>query len=524
MGTTMKWLLFVSVLWLSAVQGLSTALAAPPLPEDDLQRVKKAYSLALRVYKETKDAAGGVKSLEESAVSKLLKGRPDNMDMELYISILEDYAALLVGVPERKMEAAPLLKLVIEADKSRYSAYRSLGDLYYQLYQQQPEAKYQSLYQAAYRKYISWLRELQVGVALPTHIIDSVYAEQAQTACSLSRYLLDEKQFFDLNELLNPETHIEILAKNSEASASEALKRGGTFSSLIQSGVEGVQKSFIDIDNDGNDELHYSVNAGLGDCYRHLFYKTGAAGYEVFSNPLLDEYFKMGRICGQSKLSVLRFKGKNYLLEQQFAAADKMTFTLFDLKPDGGHEVLCTLLPSSHLQKSLQKNCDTSICNTLASNIDGIIAAEGQNGVEWLENDIASLNYATAVMNDPALQAFTQSQHQYWVDLNNDGQLELIARLWRQTEAGLQYEYRLFSKAGDVLVAMPIPENAAALGMDARSWFFVSNDNAQNYMVLYKVIERISIEGESSILYQLDILHWSPTGLKSIGQISVQQQ
>src|SRR5690606_23097450 len=116
------------------------------------------------------------------------------------------------------------------ADPARTSAYRSLGNLYHQLYAEQGQPQFQSIYIAAYKKYVGRLREQQQIVLLPQVVTDAVFAPQADI-CAFAGQMLNPTGLVDLRLFFNPETGVERYAK---ANAMEKGETGISYSGFVE--------------------------------------------------------------------------------------------------------------------------------------------------------------------------------------------------------------------------------------------------------------------------------------------------
>lgn len=322
------------------ISGITDKAVAQKLPPADVDKLQKAQRLAERVFAETGNAAGGVKVLEESGITELVQQRVAGVPRDAYVGLLETYASLLAQLPERRREAAGLLKAVVETDPERASAYLHLGNLYYQLYQAEPKDQYRTVYIAAYRKYVDRLRKQKQHILLSSPVIEAAYSSEGLDICIFTGRLLQEQQLADLNLFFNPETEISEMTKTEAGKEGEP---GASFTGFISGSAGVIRKSLIDIDNDGHPETWYSAATMMGNCQRNVFYRHMDGQSAVFSNDLLDSYYRPDRICKGSQIFFVRYLQQNYLLEQHPLKESGLKTVIFRLTPAGDYLQLCTL-------------------------------------------------------------------------------------------------------------------------------------------------------------------------------------
>ncbi|MBN1378032.1 MAG: hypothetical protein JXA04_02220 [Gammaproteobacteria bacterium] len=499
---------------------LTSQAYAYDLPATDLDKLNSAQRLAARVYQETKDAAGAVKVLEEAGVERLAKGRPGNMPVKDYLDVIEAYAGYLARTADTGDAAAEYLKTVIKADSKRASAYRSLGELYYRQFQQKADPQFQRIYQRAFARYVERILAARIKTELPQHIIEAVYP-QARDICLLVRNLNEQHRLNDLELLFNPEHEISELDLADPKGIHTLL--GASFAGLLQT-IEGpVTQSTIDIDNDGQAELRFSAHTSEG-CQRNLFYKKFGEQAALLSNDLLDEYYRGKRICAGSKLRIVHINNTNYIVEQQPTDTHQLDLQVFELRPSGEYIPHCRISPPTALERNLVNDCQAPVCKNLAGNINAIVAAEGQAGSEWLVSDVAAQKFNAGVVADPTLKPFIESPHQYQVDLDNDGEEELIARLWTPLTGGkLEYQYRLFEKQNEFWQLWNLPSPEEGIGPGPWQWFFIKAFENSNYIVAYTASKDVDAGSQPITKYQLTVYQLTKNQMTRLGVIRTQQ-
>ncbi|HEX7027268.1 MAG TPA: hypothetical protein VF268_08490 [Gammaproteobacteria bacterium] len=304
----------------------------------DIDKLRKAQRLAARVFDETGNAAGAVKVLEEAGITGLVKERVTGIPLKTYAGLLETYGSLLSKLPDRRREAPAILKTVIEIDPERATTYFHLGNLYYELYRQEPLDGYLAVYSSAYRKYVDHLRKHGRQVLLSSSIVDAAYESDGLDICGFTELLQQEGRLADLNLFFNPETEVTNLSK--AATGEEGLS-AASFTGFISGSIGPIRKSLIDVDNDGHPETWYSAAVMTGDCRRNVFYLHAEGQSTLLSNGLLDNYYRSDRLCSGGRIFFVRYLQQNYLLEQQPLERGAWETTVYRLTPDGDYLQLC---------------------------------------------------------------------------------------------------------------------------------------------------------------------------------------
>jgi hypothetical protein len=334
---------FVPLVFAILVGGIADeAIADKPAPAD-MDKLQKAQRLATRVFDETGNAAGAVQVLEEAGIGRLVEERIHGIPSGTYAGLLETYGGLLAWLPDRRQEAAAILKTVIETDPERASAYVHLGNLYYRLHRQEPHDSYMAVYSAAYRKYVDRLRKQKQQILLSSHVAEAAYGSGGLDICGFTARLQQERQLADLNRFFNPETEVSSLSKTE---AGEEGMPAASFSSFISGTTGIIRKSLIDVDNDGHLETRYSAAAMTGDCRRNVFYRHVDGQSMLLSSSLLDDYYRPNRLCEGGRIFFVRYLQQNYLLEQRPLPDEARKTTVYRLTPTGGYLQLCTVEPS----------------------------------------------------------------------------------------------------------------------------------------------------------------------------------
>ncbi len=499
---------------------VSSQVQAYELPAVEQDKLIAAQRLAARVYQETKDAAGAVKVMEEAGVQRLDKGQPSNMTRKSYLDILEAYGGYLARHAGADETAASYLKTVIKADSRRASALRSLGELYHRRYNAKPDPQYRRIYQGAFKKYVGLLLEQRGKIVLPSYISEAVYP-QAKDICSLVYGLNRQNRLADLTVLFNPERQVSELDLSNPEGIHTLL--GASFEDFKQSSTGAITRSKIDIDNDDSIELRFTARTAIG-CQRNLFYKKYGDQIALLSNNLLDQFYSADRICSGDALQMVRFGNVNYLLEVQAKSLQEPDLVIFELRPSGEYLQHCQTLRPSVLQQNLVQECQAPVCNQLARNIDSIVKEDGQVGSEWLVSDVSAQQFTQVALRDPVLKPFTESPHQYLVDLDNDGERELITRLWNTLPDGsMEYQYRLFKSRGGQWQAWTLPSADEGLTPGPWQWFFVQFFENLNYIVSYSASKDVNVASTPVMRYHLVVYILKNDRLSRLGEIRTHQ-
>ena len=489
------------------------------LPAAELDKLSAAQRLAARVFQETQDANGAVKVLEEAGVQRLEKGRPANMTAKVYLDLIEAYGSYLARIPGSGDAAVQYLKKVIKADPARATAYLSLGELYYRRFHTAGDPQYRRIYRGAFEKYVERLRAAGGRAELPQTVLESVYPH-VNDICLLVRQLNEERHLPDLDLFFNPERDVIEMDQSDPEGIQSRL--GASFDGFLQAVQGPVTQSTVDIDNDRQDEMRFSAATGDG-CRRNVFYKKFGEQTALLSNALLDEYYRGTRVCAGGSLHIARVKGINYIVEQQ-RRGDQTDLQVFELRPSGEYVQHCRISPATVLERNLVTDCQASICKYLAGRINKIVAADGQAGSEWLVSDISTQKFAADVLSDPGLQLFVTSPHQYLADLDNDGEKELIARLWRTLPDGkLEYQYRLFKMQDGVWQPWNLPVPDTGMGPGPWQWFFVESFENSQYIVAYTASKNQDAAARPVTVYSLVVYQLQNGELKRIGELRTQQ-
>lgn len=453
------------------------AAAGYTLTEAEREQLHKGRELAAKVYERTGDAAGAAAVMVEAGVKRLVIARPDDMAQAPYLQILEDYAGYLARVDGRAGEAAELLKTIIQADPARHSAYLSLGELYQRRYRATHDAQHRRIYTAAYEKYLEQLRRKDLHRLLPGHIVDAVYPD-VDGICELATHLHERDRLAELQQFFNPETNVRRLDPGDKTVRSLA-DSAVSFAGLVRSAEGAVRVAEVDLDNDGDRERRYSVVQG--DCRRNAFYKRFDEQTVLFSNELLDRYYPGGRICGDAALFPVRYSGAQYLVETQ---PDR--FEVYKLHPSGAYEALCRVRSSGELAQNLVSECEAPVCGHLASNIEAIVAAEGRVGAETPVAEGRGPEFAPSLRDEAGIRPYVDSEHHYTADLDNDGEAELIVRLWQErADKSPAYSHRVFEQRDGRWHRWQWP-----VDIDADHWFFVEPYDGVNYLVAYQALQQ----------------------------------
>lgn len=104
------------------------------LKREDIIRVSlslvEEHRLSLERFKQKGSANDAIDLLEAAGIGNALGKRPADIDLSIYVNILNDYAFFLSKTPNRHQEAIPILKRVIQLSPKRHIAYLNLGDTY----------------------------------------------------------------------------------------------------------------------------------------------------------------------------------------------------------------------------------------------------------------------------------------------------------------------------------------------------------------------------------------------------------
>lgn len=486
----------------------------------ELEKLASAQRLAARVFQETKDAAGAVNVLEEAGVRRLGKGRPMNMNVKAYLDTLEAYAGYLARADGGDEAAASYLTTVLKQDPKRSSAYRSLGELYYKRFRTNSDPQYRRIYQRAFIRYVEEVLAQGDKVLLPQYISEAVYP-QATNICLLVDMLKEQRRLSNLELLFGSERQLSQL----DLSDSEGIhtRLGPSFKGFMQTAVGPITRSIIDIDNDGYNELRFYATTANG-CQRNLFYKKYGEQTALLSNDLLDAYYRVDRICEQDSLQIIHFRNINYIIERKNPESELPDLQIYEIRPSGEYIQRCRLSPPTALQKNLEIDCQSPVCDHIAANIDKIVAADGQIGSEWLVTDVDSLKFAPDAAANTGLQPFISSEHQYLADLDNDGGKELISRLWQEQSGGkLEYQYRLFKLQNEQWQPWTLPSAVDAAAPGPWQWFFVEAFENNNYMIAYTATRVSEVNSSPTMHYKLTVYLLKQGRLTRVGELLTRQ-
>ena len=306
----------------------------------NLAELQQSQRLAQRVYQATQDIQGAVAVLEEQGITKLSELPAEQWSDNVHIELLEYYANLIAQLPTRRLEATRLLVELIKTAPERSAAYLSLGDMYYRLYQTEPNARHQTFYQRAYRKYLALLRQQPLTPGLLSPRILDAYYPTTGSVCDAVLEFMHTNSTDDISRFFNPETNFKTITSDTDSPAWQILRETG----LVQGSVSRLEQSTIDVDNDGQREVRYSTHINDG-CQRNLFYKQYSGQWALLSNALLKQYYQTGHLCGTDRLLFMRYQQQNYLLQQRTIADNTQQWSVFALNPTAEAEALCTLQP-----------------------------------------------------------------------------------------------------------------------------------------------------------------------------------
>ena len=141
-----------------------------------------AHKIALKIYKENKDANSAAVVLEKSDVRGLMEKRPSGMSAGTYISILNDYAFFLAETDDRYGDAIPVLKKVIELSPKREVAYLNLGDAYLKEFKKSNSEASRETAKQNYQRYAELLKEKGKNNRLPERVAELLWGNGYDTA------------------------------------------------------------------------------------------------------------------------------------------------------------------------------------------------------------------------------------------------------------------------------------------------------------------------------------------------------
>lgn len=486
--------------------------------EAELKKLLNAHRTANRVFAKTKNASGAVFTLKEAGVELLAKGRPPLMSNKDYLDVLESYANYLAYTKGGGDEAAKYLKLVIKTDSSRVSAYLYLGRLYRHRFESEKNPQFKRIYKRSFEKYVQGLLDNAVTTVLEEDVAEVVYPYK-NDICALLVGLNQSSRLTELRYLFNPERDVKTLTAEQQAKLSGEL--GASFLPIKQTAQGSIRQSQVDVDNDGELESRFVARTG-GGCQRNVFYKHFGPQSVLLSNQLLDEYYQPNRICGEVELYPVRYGRVNYLVEHRYLEQGRGNLTVHEVRSSGEAINRCQVSPPTALQRNLKQQCAASVCNAIAAKIDKLASTDGQMGVEWLVSDIISLQFADDVINDVALDAFINSEHQYLADIDNDSEPELISRVWSKRDDGnLHYQHRLFRKVAGKWQRWKWPPAVQNTGETIPDdvWLFVEQHANKNYVVSYAVSESRSPTTGKRRLFKLNVFLVEAAVMKKVGSI-----
>lgn len=505
------------------------AVEEPLLMPITSESITKASQLAVRVIEKAGDAAGAVNVFEEAGVLTILQTKPPNIPAEVYADVLLNYARALFQLPERYYEAEPIVLQMLKYSPDQYSGYLLVADINQKRYRATKEVIYGQRAKQYYRQYIEHLTAKKLQTVLPERVVNTAYGAENLDVCSFVKRLLSEEEYI-LYNLFKAETSLEILTHDPGGSLLTS-EFGITFKEFADTDSVPVYRSLVDIDNDGKSEIRYWKKLQNNSCMRNLFYKVEAGKNQLMTNVLLDQFFKAERLCGESDLTFIRYKNTNYFLEKRQLNATSLKYSIYQLNSEASWQNLCTLDMQTSVFADVKSDCEASVCKRIATISESIIAANGEGGIEQRIDDRSEpLAFDDAVMQDETLRKYASSQHMFLVDLDNDGENELITRLWEKADESEspRFSYRLFERIEGhwkwrPLPPVPLSTDKAAAPLNEETWFFVEPYEEKNYIVTYKAFQKT--QGvQQKMFYSMSVYFLQANHLQQLGRIQISAQ
>lgn len=176
---------------------------------------------------------------------------------------------------------------------------------------------------------------------------------------------------------------------------------------------------WVDVDNDGIEELYYWRNAGSGRFLGAYVYRSLPNGkFEpIFSNPLIGG--------SHAEQRYFRYAGQNWLFHDS-GGGERFTptYTIARIVPDAGkHKVqrMCDI----RLDRKIDKICDSPVCRQIAESIE-------KDKKLWEEV------WPHAYFAPEGISVFYPETPVVGVDLDNDGRIEYV---WKHGRLGYIYSH-----------------------------------------------------------------------------------
>lgn len=507
---------------LPAMLNATEELALKPATPESMS---KAAQLAARVLEKTGDAGGAVKVFEEAGILGILQAKPADFPLEVYTDVLLNYARILFQIQERYHEAEPVVLQVLKFSPEQYPAYLLAADIKQRRYHATKEPAYAQQAKQYYRQYIDALSARKLQTVLPDRVVNAVYDAENLDVCTFVKQLLSEKQDHVLYHLLKAETHFEKM-KRDEKGILFTIEPGITFKEFADADMGVVYRSRVDIDNDESTEVRYWKKLQSNGCMRNLFYKKEAGKSRLVTNALLDSFFKAERLCGESNLEFLRFKSTNYFLEKRVLDLEALKYAVHYMDSGNSPQTLCTFDMQTPVSANITSECDAAVCKKIIVLSEAIIAANGERGIERRFDRSEPLRFDDSVMKENSLASYLLSPHVSFADLDNDAEDEMIIRLWEKPveNSPPRFSYRLFERINSHWKWRPFPVKLSTYingsVLDDKTWFFVESHEGKNYIVTYKVFQKIQDELEQ-LVYEMSIYYLQGEELQALGRIEV---
>ncbi len=136
------------------------------LTEDEIKSVKASYTAAkaerskklllahkeaLKQFKAGKSPMESAYLLEKNGIENIIEAKPEDMTVDVYANILNDYAFFLHEAGKDKFKVINILQQVIKISPERAVAYLNIGDAYYEINQEVAKVYYRRYVDIMYK-------------------------------------------------------------------------------------------------------------------------------------------------------------------------------------------------------------------------------------------------------------------------------------------------------------------------------------------------------------------------------------
>lgn len=121
-----------------------------------------AHKEALKQFKAGKSPIESAHLLEKNGIESIIEAKPEDMTVDVYANILNDYAFFLQEAGKDKFKVINILQQVIKVSPERAVAYLNIGDAYYEINQE--------VAKAYYRKYVDIMNKNKKLALVPEKV------------------------------------------------------------------------------------------------------------------------------------------------------------------------------------------------------------------------------------------------------------------------------------------------------------------------------------------------------------------